>query len=109
LSKETGWKDFKGFIDLEIQSVKIFKKKGKMKTIQFTIPETVDLDDREAKMLLASRLYEKGKLTLGQAAEMVGLSKRAFMEILGDYEVSIFNFPLSELDNDMKNARDYNI
>jgi predicted HTH domain antitoxin len=54
-------------------------------------------------------LYEKGKLTLGQAAEMVGLSKRAFMEILGDYEVSIFNFPLSELDNDMKNARDYNI
>ena len=78
-----------------------------MKTIQLNIPDTVDLNDREAKILLASRLYEKGKLTLGQAAEMVGLSKRAFMEILGDYDVSIFNYPLSELENDIKNARDY--
>jgi len=83
------------------------KKRLKMKTIQLNIPDTVDLNDREAKMLLASRLYEKGKLTLGQAAEMVGLSKRAFMEILGDYDVSIFNYPLSELENDIKNARDY--
>lgn len=80
-----------------------------MKTIQFNIPDTVDLNDREAKMLLASRLYEKGKLTLGQAAELVGLSKRAFMEILGDYDVSIFNYPLSELENDIKNARDYSL
>ncbi len=80
-----------------------------MKTIQLNIPDAVDLSDREAKMLLASRLYEKGKLTLGQAAEMVGLSKRAFMEILGDYDVSIFNYPLSELENDIKNARNYNL
>lgn len=80
-----------------------------MKTIQFTIPETVDLDDREAKMLLASRLFERGKLTMGQAAEMVGLSKRTFMELLGEYDISIFNFSESELDNDIKNARDYNI
>ena len=80
-----------------------------MKTIQLNIPDTVDLNDREAKMILASRLYEKGKLTLGQAAELVGLSKRAFMEILGDYDVSIFNFPVSELDNDIKNAQDYSL
>jgi predicted HTH domain antitoxin len=73
-----------------------------MKTIQLNIPETIDLNDREIKMLLASRLYEKGKLTLGQAAEFVGLSKRAFMEILGDYDVSIFNYLPSELDNDIK-------
>jgi len=80
-----------------------------MKTIQLNIPDTVDLNDREAKMLLASRLYEKGKLTLGQAAELVGLSKRAFMELLGDYDVSIFNYPISELDNDIKNAQDYSL
>jgi len=85
------------------------KKRLKMKTIQLNIPDTVDLNDREAKMLLASRLYEKGKLTLGQAAELVGLSKGAFMEILGDYDVSIFNYPLSELENDIKNARNYSL
>ncbi|NQU81482.1 MAG: UPF0175 family protein [Bacteroidetes bacterium] len=80
-----------------------------MKTIQFNIPDTIDLNDREAKMLLASRLFEKGKLSLGQAAELVGLSKRAFMEILSDYDVSIYNYPVEDLDNDIKNARDYSI
>jgi predicted HTH domain antitoxin len=80
-----------------------------MKTIQLNIPDTVDLNDREAKMLLASRLYEKGKLSLGQAAELAGLSKRTFMEILSDYSVSIFNYPISELENDVNNARNYSL
>ncbi|MFW5756217.1 MAG: UPF0175 family protein [Tangfeifania sp.] len=80
-----------------------------MKTIQFEIPDNIDLDDREAKMMLASKLFEKGKLSLGQAAQMVRLSKRTFMEILGDYDVSVFNYPVSELENDIRNARDYNI
>jgi predicted HTH domain antitoxin len=80
-----------------------------MRTIILKIPDTVDLDDREAKMLLASRLYEKGKLSLGQAAEITGLSKRAFMEILGDYDVSVFNLSPEELDSDIKNAENYSI
>jgi predicted HTH domain antitoxin len=84
-----------------------FEKTLNMRTIKLTIPDTVDLNDREAKMLLATRLYEKGKLSLGQAADLVGLSKSTFMELLGDYEISIFNYPSSVLDNDIKNARDY--
>lgn len=43
-----------------------------MKTITINIPGTVDVDDNEAKMSLASKLYERGKLTLGQAAELAG-------------------------------------
>ena len=68
-----------------------------MKTITINIPSTVDLDDKEALMTIATRLYEKGKLSLGQAAELVGLSKKAFMEILGTYGVSVFNYPSSNL------------
>lgn len=75
-----------------------------MKTLTIEIPDTLDLDSNEAAMLLATRLYESGKLSLGQAAEVVGLSKRAFAELLGRYDVSIFNFPASELSNDVKNA-----
>jgi len=45
-----------------------------MKTIQLNIPESLDLNDGEATMLLASRLYDKKKITLGQGAEMTGLS-----------------------------------
>lgn len=78
-----------------------------MKTIQFNIPDTVELEEREAKMLLASRLYEKGKLSLGQAADLVGLSKRAFMELLGDYDVPVINYSPSELDDDIADARKY--
>jgi len=80
-----------------------------MKQILLNVPDTIELHDREAKMLLASRLFEKGRLTMGQAADMVGLSKRAFMEILADYDVSIFNYHPSELDNKIENARDYSI
>lgn len=80
-----------------------------MKTIQLNIPDSLELDDREAKMLFASRLYEKGKLSLGQAAEMVGLSKKTFMELLGDYDVPVFNHPLSDLENDIKNAANYSL
>ena len=44
-----------------------------MKTLTINLPDTVDFDDKEALMTIASRLYEKGKLSLGQAAEVVGL------------------------------------
>ena len=80
-----------------------------MKTIVFNIPDTVELDKNEASMLFASNLYEKGKLSLGQAAEMAGLSKRTFMELLGKYGVSVFNYPVSDLEKDLENAESYNI
>ncbi|GAB3022451.1 UPF0175 family protein [Spirosoma pulveris] len=80
-----------------------------MKTLTLNLPDTVDLDDQEAVMLLATKLYEQGRLSLGQAAEVSGYSKRTFMELLGRYNVSIFNYDASELKNDIKNAGDYYI
>lgn len=65
------------------------------------------MDDREMVMYLASRLYEKSKLSLGQAAEMAGLSKRAFMEVLGQYGVSLFNYDKEELKKELKNVKSY--
>jgi predicted HTH domain antitoxin len=76
-----------------------------MKTLTLQIPDNID--EQEAKILLAVRLYEKSALSLGQAADVAGYSKRAFMEILGDYGVSIFNYSETELENDILNAQDY--
>jgi predicted HTH domain antitoxin len=45
-----------------------------MRTVKFKIPDTIDLDDKEIVMLVASTLYEKGKLSLGQAAKLTGLT-----------------------------------
>jgi predicted HTH domain antitoxin len=80
-----------------------------MKTLELKIPDNVNLDDREAKMTLASRLYKKGRLSLGQAAELAGYSKITFMELLSDYDVEIINYPSEELDNDILNAKNYSI
>ena len=61
-----------------------------MKTLTFNVPDSFDLDDKEIAMLLATKLYEQGKLSLGQAAELVGLSKRTFAELFGAWRRSGF-------------------
>jgi predicted HTH domain antitoxin len=75
-----------------------------MKTLIVNIPDNLDLTNRELLMIVASKLYEQGKLSLGQAADLVGLTKRTFAELLHQYNVSIFNFPTSDLISDVKNA-----
>lgn len=42
-------------------------------------------------MIVTSKLCKDAILTAGQAAEMVGLSKRTFIEMLGKFEVFVFN------------------
>ncbi|WP_162419290.1 UPF0175 family protein [Cyclobacterium roseum] len=71
-----------------------------MKHLTLTIPDHLDLDERETKRFLAAKMYESGKLSLGQAAELAGCSKVAFSEILADYEVSLINYPPSDIPKD---------
>jgi predicted HTH domain antitoxin len=75
-----------------------------MKTLTLNIPESLDIDNRDLAMLVSTQLYEQGKLSLGQAAEVAGLTKRAFAELLGSYNVSIFNFPATDLSRDVTHA-----
>ena len=67
-------------------------------TVTIKIPKRLSLSEFEISMILAARLYETGRITSGQAAEMVGLSKRAFIELLGKYNVSVFGYTLDEED-----------
>lgn len=75
-----------------------------MKTLTVNIPDSLDVDNLDLAMLVSTKLYELGKLSLGQAAEVAGLSKRAFTELLGKYGVSLFNFPAQDLSRDVSNA-----
>ena len=75
-----------------------------MQTVTLNIPDNIDIDSNEVAMLVAAKLYEQGKLSLGQAAEIAGLTKRTFAELLGRYNVSIFNYPSSDLARDVSNA-----
>jgi len=78
-----------------------------MRTLSFKIPEMSELDNLQLYMILASSLYAQGKLSLGQAAEVANLSKRTFAELLGAYGVSLFNYPATDLVQDVVNANGY--
>jgi predicted HTH domain antitoxin len=75
-----------------------------MRAITLKVPD----DGREAAfdyaIYLASKLYEDAELSAGQAAEIAGLSKRAFIEIMGKYGVSPFSGRKDDLLNDIANA-----
>lgn len=75
-----------------------------MKTIQLHIPENLDLKEYDYAMIVATKLYEDAKLSTGQAAGIAGLSKRAFIEMLGKFGVSIFTTSVSDLKSDIENA-----
>ena len=75
-----------------------------MQTLQVQLPDFVHIEQTELLLLLASSLYEKGTLSLGQAAETAGISKRAFIELLGKYGVSVFNYDAEEIEKDFSNA-----
>jgi predicted HTH domain antitoxin len=75
-----------------------------MKTLIVNLPDTLDVDNRQLALIVANRFYAQGKLSLGQAAEVAGLTKRTFAELLSNYNVSLFNFPASELSKDVANA-----
>jgi len=75
-----------------------------MRTIQINIPDEVDLKDYDFSMIIASKLYEDGKLSSGQAAELAGMTKRTFIELLGRYGVSVFSKSEHDLKSDISNA-----
>jgi predicted HTH domain antitoxin len=59
-----------------------------MKSMILTLPE--ETDEQQVKMAVAALLFDKGILSSGQAAEYAGITKRNFLETVGDYGVSIF-------------------
>ena len=75
-----------------------------MRTIQLNIPDNLDLKDYEYSMIIAAKLYEEAKLSAGQAAEMVGITKRTFIELIGKYGVSVFSSSVEDLRLGINNA-----
>ena len=68
-----------------------------MSTTLLEVDLPPNLSEEEVKLLLAVKLYEVGKASLGQAAKLAGFSKRAFIEVLGHHKVPVFNYSPEEL------------
>lgn len=72
-----------------------------MQQVTLQVPDSLDMSAFDISMWVASRLYAEGKLSSGQAAEMVGISKRAFIELMGKYKVSAFGYDMEDLEEDL--------
>lgn len=75
-----------------------------MRTLKLLLPDTLEVNDFDISMMIASQLYENRKLSLGEAAKMVGVSKETFMELLSHYGVSVFSTSVKDLREDIANA-----
>lgn len=58
-----------------------------------------------ARLLLAMKLYETGKLSTGLAAELAGVPRSTFFFLLGQYGLSPFGELPDELEDDLAYAR----
>jgi predicted HTH domain antitoxin len=61
--------------------------------------------EEEAKILLAMKLYETGKLTTGLAAKVAGVPRTEFLFLLSQHGLSPFGEEPDELASDLENAR----
>lgn len=75
-----------------------------MRILELNLPNAIEQSDEELRSLIAAKLYENGTLSSGQAAEVAGLSKRQFIEVLGNYQVSLFSPLVEDLEQDIENA-----
>ena len=61
--------------------------------------------EADARLFLALKLYEIGRLSSGMAARLAGLPRSAFIFLLGRYGLSPFGQSPDELEDDLANAR----
>ena len=68
---------------------------------QLTLELPLDITTQEARFLLAAKLYEVGRLSMGQAAELSEYSRSTFMELLGKANIPVFDYPPEDLEREM--------
>ena len=73
-----------------------------MSDLTIALPDSIS--EVEARVCLAAKLFELGRLSCGQAAEMAGYSKRTFLELLGQQGVAVLDYPADELTDDLRYA-----
>lgn len=83
-----------------------------MEKLTLEIPEEILISLKESPkefsksilILSAVKLYELGKLSSGRAAQLAGLTRVEFLQLLSRYNVPVFDLSTEELERDLQNA-----
>jgi predicted HTH domain antitoxin len=83
-----------------------------MKTVYIQLPETAfsalrkDPQElaREMRIVAAVKWYDLGEISQGQAAEIAGLNRAEFINILSRYKVSPFQYSVAEVMEEIANV-----
>ena len=59
----------------------------------------------EARILVAVKLYELGRLSSGAAAKLANIPKPLFLMKLADYDVEVFHLTEEDIQQDLAGAR----
>ena len=80
-----------------------------MATVTFDLPETVfsawrkspDEFVKEMRLAAAIHWYSRGEISQGKAAEIAGISRRAFIDILAREQIDVFVVDSDDLDREL--------
>jgi predicted HTH domain antitoxin len=69
-----------------------------------SLKESPEEFETEARLLLAVKMYELGRLTTGRAAELAGVDRVEFLFLLQRFGLSPIGIDPDELQQDLANA-----
>jgi predicted HTH domain antitoxin len=80
-----------------MQEAAIALSENVMLSLSMTIDEIVSAMRKE----YAAKLYQEGKLTLGQAAELCGIDKYDFTVFLSYSSIPVMNYSVADFDREL--------
>ena len=73
-----------------------------MTTLTLQVPDSLEKEHDDTVRFIAAKLYEAGKLSLGQAAEMAGMKKWDFPSVLAKFDVNYFQYTADDVIADVE-------
>ena len=75
-------------------------------TILLSLKNSADELAHNMKIYTAIMLYQKKKLSLGKAAQLIGIDRLEFIELLKKEDIPVFNYSNKEIDSIFDDAND---
>ncbi|PWK77851.1 uncharacterized protein UPF0175 [Mucilaginibacter oryzae] len=72
-----------------------------MTTMTLNVPDALEKEHDETVRFIAAKLYEAGKLSLGEAAEMCGVDKIDLPAVLAGFNVNYIQYTYEDVMADL--------